>query len=236
MRKTTLLGVRYSVLAACLACAGCTEIGDTNQVTESLEAPEMTSTETEGPQLATFGAGCFWCVEAVFQQLNGVESVASGYSGGAVENPSYEQVTTGRTGHAEVIQIAYDSSTITYDELLEVFWKTHDPTTLNQQGADRGSQYRSVVFYHNDHQRELAEKYKRELAKSGAWDQPIVTEISPFKAFYKAEAYHQNYYQSNRQDPYCKYVIDPKMDKFNKVFKDKLKTSQSEAQDEPISP
>jgi len=172
---------------------------------------------------ATFGAGCFWCTEAVFQRLEGVVSVESGYSGGNVANPSYEQVCTGTTGHAEVTQITFDPSKISFDDLLHAFWKMHDPTTLDRQGNDVGTQYRSVIFYHNDNQKELAEKYKKELDSSGAWKNPIVTEISPFKAFYKAEAYHQNYYNDNRFQPYCMFVIGPKLDKFEKVFKDKLK-------------
>ena len=172
---------------------------------------------------ATFGAGCFWCIEAVFQDLKGVQSVTSGYSGGYEANPTYEEVCTGTTGHAEVAQIIYDPAQLSYDELLEVFWKTHDPTTLNSQGNDHGTQYRSVIFYHNEQQKKLAEKYKNELNKSGAWDKPIVTEIVPFKAFYKAEDYHQNYYNQNSGQPYCRYVIQPKVEKFRKVFKDKLK-------------
>jgi len=174
-------------------------------------------------QKATFGSGCFWCTEAVFERLNGVQKVVSGYAGGIVENPTYEQVCSGKTGHAEVTQITYDPKVITYDELLEVFWKTHDPTTLNRQGNDVGTQYRSVIFYHNDEQKRLAEKYKEELNKSGAWDKPIVTEISPFTNFYPAEKYHQNYYDNNPAQPYCSFVITPKVEKLEKVFKDKLK-------------
>ena len=174
-------------------------------------------------QVATFGSGCFWCTEAIFERLNGVVKVESGYSGGKVENPTYEEVCTGTTGHAEVTQITYDPSVISYDELLEVFWKTHDPTTLNRQGNDVGTQYRSVIFYHNEEQKELAEKYKAELDKSGVWDNPIVTEISPFTNFYPAEGYHQDYYENNPAQPYCSFVITPKVEKFEKVFKDKLK-------------
>lgn len=172
---------------------------------------------------ATFGEGCFWCTEAVFQRLGGVVSVESGYSGGTIPNPTYEQVCTGTTGHAEVTQIVYDPAKVPYDELLQVFWKTHDPTTLNRQGNDTGTQYRSVIFYHDANQKALAEKYKKELDASGAWKDPIVTEISPFKAFYKAESYHQDYYNNNSYKPYCMFVIGPKLDKFEKVFKDKLK-------------
>lgn len=175
---------------------------------------------------ATFGTGCFWCTEAIFQQLDGVLKVSSGYSGGHVESPTYKQVCEGNTGHAEVIQIVYDPSAITFDELLEAFWQSHDPTTLNRQGNDVGPQYRSVIFYHNDEQKTKAEKYKAELDKSKAFDNPIVTEISPFSTFYVAENYHQDYYNNNGSQPYCYYVIRPKLEKFNKVFKDKLKKSQ----------
>lgn len=172
---------------------------------------------------ATFGAGCFWCTEAVFQRLEGVVAVESGYSGGNVPNPTYEQVCTGTTGHAEVTQITFDPARISYEELLEAFWKMHDPTTLNRQGNDVGTQYRSVVFYHNERQKELAEKYKKELDVSGAWKNPIVTGISPFTRFYKAESYHQNYYNDNKFQPYCMFVIGPKLEKFEKVFKNKTK-------------
>jgi peptide-methionine (S)-S-oxide reductase len=172
--------------------------------------------------LATFGAGCFWCVEAVFQQLKGVLSVVSGYSGGQVENPTYEQVCTGTTGHAEVCQIEYNPEQISYEELLEVFFETHDPTTLNRQGNDVGTQYRSVIFYHNDDQKTAAEKMKTELNAKGVWKNPIVTEIVPFTKFYKAEDYHQDYYRSNPNQSYCRFVIKPKVDKFEKVFKLKL--------------
>ena len=174
-------------------------------------------------ELATFGAGCFWCVEAVFEQLAGVESVASGYAGGLNPNPTYEQVCAGQTGHAEVCQIRYNSAQIGYAELLEVFWKTHNPTTLNRQGADEGTQYRSVIFYHDEEQRRLAEKYRTELDGSGAWQDPVVTEISPITEFYEAEKYHQGYYASNPRAGYCQFVIAPKMDKFREVFKEKIK-------------
>jgi peptide-methionine (S)-S-oxide reductase len=162
-------------------------------------------------------------VEAVFQRMDGVLSVKSGYSGGTVKNPSYKEVCNGNTGHAEVIQLTYDKTKVTYDELLEVFWKTHDPTTLNRQGNDFGTQYRSVVFYHNDEQKKLAEKYKEEINKSGAYPNPVVTEISPFRNFYPAEDYHQNYYNENGSEPYCRFVIQPKVEKFEKIFKNKVK-------------
>lgn len=174
-------------------------------------------------KVATFGEGCFWCTEAVFQRLNGVIKVESGYSGGTVPNPTYEAVCTGKTGHAEVSQITFDPSVISFKELLYVFFKTHDPTTLNRQGADVGTQYRSVIFYHDDEQKKISESVKQELEAAKIWDQPIVTEISPFKKFYKAEDYHQNYYNNNSNQPYCSFVITPKLEKFEKVFKDKLK-------------
>jgi peptide-methionine (S)-S-oxide reductase len=172
---------------------------------------------------ATFGTGCFWCSEAIFQRLRGVVKVISGYSGGHVANPTYEQVCSGTTGHAETVQIIYDPTKITFDELLKVFWKTHDPTTLNRQGNDVGTQYRSVIFYHNQEQKEKAEYYKAALDTSGAWDKPIVTAIEPYKNFYPAEDYHQNYYNNNSGQMYCQYVIRPKLEKFEKVFKDDLK-------------
>lgn len=174
-------------------------------------------------QLATFGTGCFWCTEAIFQDLAGVLKAESGYAGGTVKNPSYKEVCTGTTGHAEVIQVTYDPAVISYEELLEVFWKTHDPTTLNRQGADVGTQYRSVIFYHTEQQRALAEKYKKKLDEAGAFENPIVTEISPYTNFYKAEDYHQNYYNLNGNAPYCSVVIQPKVEKFKKAFADKLK-------------
>lgn len=173
--------------------------------------------------VATFGSGCFWCTEAIFQCVNGVEKVESGYAGGKVKNPTYKEVCSGLTGHAEVVQITYSPSVISFDELLEIFWQTHDPTTLNRQGADVGTQYRSVIFYHTPEQHQLAELYKKKLDESGAFERPIVTEISPFTSFYKAEDYHQNYYNLNGSAPYCSYVIQPKLDKFKMVFASKLK-------------
>ena len=173
---------------------------------------------------ATFATGCFWCTEAIFEELNGVLSVTSGYSGGTVNNPTYKEVCTGETGHAECVQIVYEPNKITFDELLEVFFEVHDPTSLNRQGADVGTQYRSAIFYHNAEQKQKAEYYKNELDKSGAFDKSIVTEITPFSKFYPAEDYHQEYYENNKNsNPYCSIVIKPKIDKFQKVFAKKLK-------------
>ncbi len=172
----------------------------------------------------TFGGGCFWCTEAIFQRLNGVESVASGYSGGKIKNPSYKEVCSGMTGHAECTQIVYDANKISLAEILQVFFKTHDPTTLNKQGADEGTQYRSVIFYRNEEQKKVAEEIKDGLDKSGAFTDPIVTEVTAFDIFYKAEDYHQNYYNLNKEkNSYCTYVIVPKVEKFEKYFADKLK-------------
>jgi len=174
-------------------------------------------------QLATLGSGCFWCTEAFFLKLKGVESVVSGYTGGKVKNPTYREVCTGLTGHAEVVQVKFNPSVISYEEILEVFWNTHDPTTLNKQGADEGTQYRSAVFYHNDEQKKIAEEYKIQLDKSGVYKNRIVTEITPFSVFYPAEDYHQNYYALNPNQGYCQYVIRPKVEKFNKQYASKLK-------------
>lgn len=176
-----------------------------------------------GLEVATFGSGCFWCTEAVFQRLEGVVKVESGYSGGFVANPTYKQVCTGQTGHAEVTNITYDPKKISFADLLAVFWRTHDPTTLNRQGNDVGPQYRSAVFYHNAQQKEEAEHWKQEVDKAHIYPDPLVTEITPFTNFYKAEDYHQNYFNENGSQPYCQFVVRPKVEKFEKVFKDKLK-------------
>lgn len=174
-------------------------------------------------EVATLGSGCFWCTEAFFLRVKGIESVVSGYSGGKVKNPTYREVCTGLTGHAEVIQVKFDPTLISYSEVLEIFWNTHDPTTLNKQGADEGTQYRSVVYYHSESQKQTAEDYKKQLDKSGVYKNPIVTEISPFTVFYPAEDYHQNYYALNPNQGYCQYVIRPKIEKFNKQYAAKLK-------------
>ncbi len=172
----------------------------------------------------TFGGGCFWCVEAIYQKVRGVIEVRSGYSGGNVKNPSYEQVCSGSTGHAEVCQIVFDPDSISFPELLEIFWGSHDPTTLNKQGADIGTQYRSVIFYHSESQKQIAEEYKEKLDRSNVFDKPLLTEITPYTVFYGAEDYHQNYYEDHKNIPYCSVVITPKIAKFQKVFKNKIKS------------
>lgn len=211
MKKTYQLILAFTLFICLSACAQ-------NKTNSKNNKINMTHTET-----ITLGSGCFWCTEAIFQRLQGVVKVTSGYSGGFVDNPTYEQVCDKNTGHAEVCQIVYDTTQIKLDDILAVFWKTHDPTTLNQQGNDVGPQYRSVVFYHNDHQKVLAQHYIKELNDSKAWANPVVTTVEPFQKFYAAENYHQNYYNDNKNQGYCRYVIGPKLEKFEKVFKDKLK-------------
>jgi peptide-methionine (S)-S-oxide reductase len=180
-----------------------------------------------GIQLATLGGGCFWCTEAVFSELKGVEEVESGYSGGTAPNPTYQRVCTGRTGHAEAVQITFDPAVISYKEILQIFFTIHDPTTLNRQGADAGTQYRSVIFYHNEEQRNVAEQVVKEIGDARIWDAPIVTQLSPFEVFYKAEDYHQEYFQQNPHQPYCQIVVAPKVAKFRRHYREKLKTRTS---------
>ncbi len=188
---------------------------------------ESTTKPTEQKSMkATFGGGCFWCVEAIFENLKGVESVDSGYSGGDMPDPTYKDVCSGETGHAEVVQITYNPDVVTYEKLLEVFFKTHDPTTLNSQGADHGTQYRSAVFFHDDEQKETAERIKNSLNESGAYDKPIVTEIVSATKFYPAEEDHQDYFRNNPNAGYCQFAIRPKLDKFKKVFAESLKTAE----------
>ena len=174
-------------------------------------------------EVATLGGGCFWCLDAVYRDVRGVERVVSGYSGGHVANPTYEQVCGKRTGHAEVVQVWYDPAVITYDDILTIFWRIHDPTTPNRQGNDVGPQYRSAIFYHNEAQKVAAEHSKAEAEAARVWNDPIVTEIVPLDVFYEAEAYHQDYFSNNPYQPYCVYVVDPKVRKFRKSFADKLK-------------
>ena len=198
---------------------GCTSVplnAKKNTMNHEIENPQTTDT-------ATFGAGCFWCVEAIFQQIEGVVSVKSGYEGGTRANPTYEEVCTGNTGHAEVCQLIFDPKKVSYKTLLQAFWESHDPTTLNKQGGDVGTQYRSAIFYHTAEQKTTAEFYKTELQKSGAFENEIVTEIVPAVIFYEAEKYHQNYFNQNGNQPYCQFVIRPKVEKFQKAFKNKLK-------------
>jgi peptide-methionine (S)-S-oxide reductase len=209
-----------AILISAISLVSCNQSSSHNINMLQENIPSSVKTET-----ATFGTGCFWCTEAVFQELKGVYKVTSGYSGGSVKNPSYEAVCTGATGHAECLQIVYYPNIISFKELLEVFWESHDPTTLNRQGNDVGTQYRSVIFYHNEEQKKLSEEYKSKLDKSGAYSNPIVTEITPFTSFYAAEDYHQDYYRLHGSQPYCSFVIRPKVEKFEKVFKDKLKTT-----------
>jgi len=190
----------------------------TEEIIEDMQ--EMTNNKLD---TITLGAGCFWCVEAIFDQLEGVESVESGYSGGSIKNPSYREICTGRTGHAEVCQLTYNSSVISLSEILEVFFQTHDPTTLNRQGADVGTQYRSAIFYHSEDQKEVSRQIIVDLNNAHVWPNPIVTEITHIENFYVAEAYHQEYFENNVNQPYCRAVIQPKLDKFQKVFKEKLK-------------
>lgn len=216
MKKNIIVLVFASALLSCAQQKKDQENSKDKTAEEPVKSTSIMDT-------ATFGAGCYWCVEAQFQLLEGVLTVVSGFSGGTVKNPAYREVCNGTTGHAEVIQITYDPAKISYEELLAAFWQSHDPTQLNRQGNDIGTQYRSVIFYHSEKQKELAEKYKKELDASGAFDKPIVTEISPAAPFYKADDYHQNYFNENAEQSYCQYVIQPKVEKFRKVFKDKLK-------------
>ena len=217
MMRPKILQLTMLVLLS-LSILACAQSAHKTEKRKNMTTPASSNLDT-----ATFGAGCYWCVEAQFTLLDGVVSSVSGFSGGHVKNPAYREVCNGTTGHAEVIQVVYDTTKLSYDDMLEAFWKAHDPTQLNRQGNDIGTQYRSVIFYHNEHQKERAEYYKKKLNESGAYDAPVVTEISPFTVFYKAEDYHQDYYSINPDQPYCAYVIQPKVEKFKKVFKAKLK-------------
>lgn len=215
----TLLLSAFSVLqASCGVREGKLEKPEVFSAMEAQATKPQTMTDT-----IMLGGGCFWCVEVQFQQLKGVLSVRSGYAGGKQPNPTYKEVCTGTTGHAEVIQVVYDPAIISTDEILSAFWQSHDPTQLNRQGNDVGTQYRSVIFYHNEAQRQLAEHYVRKLNDEKVYDKPVVTEIAPLTAFYEAEGYHQNYYNDNPSQGYCMFVIAPKLEKFKKVFHDRLK-------------
>jgi len=222
-------GLRYCINSAALKF----DMADaTVGISADKTAQPSASLENSKLEQVTFASGCFWCTEAVFQRLKGVESVESGYSGGQLANPSYEQIGTGMTGHAEVVQVTYDPAEVEFSDLLRVFWQTHDPTTLNRQGHDSGTQYRSAVFYHTDEQRKLAEEYKQQLDAKGTFGKPIVTEITPFKAFYPAEKYHQDYFNQNPSQRYCEIVIRPKVEKFQKEFAELLDKASS-PQDSP---
>ncbi|GAC1421757.1 MAG: peptide-methionine (S)-S-oxide reductase MsrA [Flavisolibacter sp.] len=209
----------FSTLSILAILIGCNSEKNYNMDASLINVTEKTDT-------ATFATGCFWCTEAIFEELKGVLKVTSGYSGGQIPNPTYKQVCTGETGHAECVQVVYEPDKISYDELLEVFFEVHDPTSLNRQGADVGTQYRSAVFYHNSEQKEKAEYYKQQLNKEGAYTNPIITEIAPFSKFFPAENYHQEYYENNKNtNPYCSVIIRPKIEKFEKVFSTRLKTN-----------
>jgi peptide-methionine (S)-S-oxide reductase len=232
---STLLPARGIFLVVLLGIGCCAPVFPQSQKSVAAKHPTAAARKeaakrsmSDKPELkrVTFAGGCFWCTEAIFQRLKGVERVVVGYSGGHVDHPTYEQVCSGNTGHAESIQITYNPAKISYDELLEVFWKTHDPTTKNRQGNDVGPQYRSVIFYHDEEQKKLAESYKSKLEAEHIWNRPILTEIVPLAKFWPAEDYHQNYYHNNPSQSYCTFVITPKIEKFRKIFKDRLKTQQ----------
>lgn len=226
MMRTTIPIFTF-IFLCCMALVSCAQTDKKHKSKMDKEAAstalDESNVDTANTQVATFGTGCFWCTEAVMESLEGVKKVVSGYSGGHDPNPNYKAVCTGNTGHAECVEVTYDPKVISYADLLEAFFRSHDPTSLNRQGNDVGTQYRSVVFYHTDEQKQLAETAKAELDKSGAYANPIVTEITKFQKFYPAEDYHQNYFANNPDQGYCAFVIAPKLDKFKKVFKDKLR-------------
>jgi peptide-methionine (S)-S-oxide reductase len=214
-------------LSRLITAAAAILLGSVTLIAAARAEENMTdSTDNKDLEQVTLGSGCFWCTEAVFDNLKGVKSAVSGYTGGRLANPTYEQVCNGTTGHAEVIQVTYDPSQISFTDILRVFWETHDPTTLNRQGHDVGTQYRSAVFYHTEAQRKLAEEYKKQLDASGTFKDPIVTEITKFEKFYPAEDYHQEYFALNSNQQYCQYVIRPKVEKFRKEFADLLNESK----------
>lgn len=232
MKRTPNKYLVLTAVAGTLALGGLLIYGVPQQSSAQVSAEQAKEaksrmTTDKKLELATFGGGCFWCTEAVYQELQGVHSVTSGYSGGKSANPTYREVCSGLSGHAEVVQIEFDPQQVSYADLLEVFWRTHDPTTLNRQGADVGTQYRSVIYFHNDQQKAVATELRAKLDDSGAFAGPIVTEISPFEKFYAAEDYHQDYFQLNPTQGYCRAVIAPKLDKFRKAFQGKLKSTES---------
>lgn len=211
-----------STCLSLLILIACSNASSDTSTTKNITM-ENESTNTNQLDTATFGNGCFWCTEALFQDIKGVVKVTSGYTGGQVKNPTYKQICTGITGHAEALQIVFNPAIVTYSELLQMFWYSHDPTTLNRQGNDVGTQYRSAVFYHNAEQKKEAEFYKKKLDDEKVFEKPIVTEITALDTFFSAEDYHQNYYKENEAQPYCMYIIRPKLEKFKKVFGDKMK-------------
>lgn len=212
MKKIQFIFLIFIALQSCAGEKNKTDLPMNNSQTDSMKL-----------ETATLGAGCFWCTEAQFELLDGVISAKSGFSGGSIKNPSYKEVCNGTTGHAEVIQVVYDTDKLNYADILQAFYLSHDPTQLNRQGNDIGTQYRSVIFYHNEEQEKIARQIKKDLEVSGAYSDPIVTEISAFTVFYPAEDYHQDYFNQNGNEPYCQFVVSPKVEKFKKVFKDKLK-------------
>ena len=228
-KSTSLIILLQLITIFTLLLSACGET--TNKKTQMENKNNLTSTESESVQggnpssydTITLGGGCFWCVEAVYEMLDGVVKVESGYSGGTVKNPSYREVCTGTTGHAEVAQITFDNSKTSFEEILKVFFTVHDPTTLNRQGPDVGTQYRSVIFYRNDNQRKISKSIIDDLNKNNVYSKPVVTQLEPYTVFYKAEDYHQDYYNQNKEAPYCRMVIQPKLEKFEKLFKDRLK-------------
>ena len=228
--KTTSPIILIQLIAVfAIVSEACGETANNNFHMENKSKETLMDTGSDRPgnsssvDTITLGGGCFWCVEAVYEMLDGVIKVESGYSGGTVKNPSYREVCTGRTGHAEVAQITFDNSKTSVDEILKVFFTVHDPTTLNKQGADVGTQYRSVIFYRNEQQRNAAKSIIDGLNNEHVYENPVVTQLAPFTNFYKAEDYHQDYYNQNKQEPYCRLVIQPKLEKFEKLFKDRLK-------------
>ncbi len=214
------MGFNLGIFICLLACSNPQKVPQNHTNNSAKNQTSM----PKNLETATFGGGCFWCTEAIYQRLKGVHSVISGYSGGKLPNPTYQEVCSGTTGHAEVIQVQFDPEIISYPEILTVFFKTHDPTTLNRQGNDVGTQYRSVIFYHSENQKIEAELIIKELTQKAVFDNPIVTEITAFEKLYSAEDYHQNYYNDNSNQPYCAVVINPKLAKFEKEFKEKLKS------------
>lgn len=223
------MGNNLSIFFFLFVCSAFSACGQSAANSEGITKINNAKTMSTNAVLetATFGAGCFWCVEAQFESLDGVLSVESGYSGGTVKNPSYKEVCNGTTGHAEVCNVVYDTTKISFDELLLAFWGCHDPTQLNRQGNDQGTQYRSVIYYHNEEQQTKSEFYKKQLNEKNTWGKPVVTEISAYTIFYKAEGYHQGYYENNGSEGYCQFVIKPKLEKFKEVFKDKLKNASA---------